>query len=186
MRTEYRGTESTDDPGDALAREFNQSRLRFVENLFLNYSKGFLDHEIDAVLGIAAEQEIDRITEFEGNGFTNDNIPRVEGATNFFLRNGYTRERRLISFIGRVNYAFKDRYLASVSVRRDGRSVFGDNNKFGTFPAFSVGWRVSEEDFLAGSTILSNLKLRASYGVTGNDNVNLHNNAVEFYHYLTI
>ena len=76
--------------------------------------------------------------------------------------------------------------MASVSVRRDGSSVFGDNNKFGTFPAFSVGWRVSEEDFLAGSNILSNLKLRASYGVTGNDNVNLPNNAVEFYPYLPI
>lgn len=186
LRTEYRGTQSTDDPGDALAREYNQSRARFVENLFLNYSKEFGDHEIDGIIGIAAEQEIDRITEFEGNGFTNDLIPGVEGGTNFFLRNGYTRERRLLSFIGRANYAFKDRYLASLSIRRDGSSVFGANNKFGNFPAFSIGWRVSEESFLSGSSIISNLKLRASYGVTGNDNVRLPNNVQEFYPYLPI
>ncbi len=186
LQTVYRGTESTNFAGDALARERNQSRLRFVENLFLNYSKDFADHEIDAVLGIAGEQEIDRTTEFEGNGFTNDDIPRIEGATNIFVREGYTRERRLISFIGRVNYAFKDRYLASISVRRDGSSIFGSNNKFGTFPAFSFGWRVSEEGFLSGSSIISNLKIRASYGVTGNDNVNLPIPVQEFYPYLPI
>ncbi len=187
LQTAYRGTESTNNPADALARERNQSRFRFVENLFLNYSKNFIDHEIDAILGIAGEQEIDRLTEFEGNGFTNDDIPRIEGATNIFLREGYTRERRLISFIGRVNYAFRDRYLASISVRRDGSSVFGDNNKFGTFPAFSIGWRVSEEGFLSGSSVISNLKIRASYGVTGNDNVtNLGSNVQEFYPYLPI
>ena len=186
LRTTFRGTESTDDPGDALAREFNQSRIRLVENLFANYSKNFVNHEINAVLGISAEQETDRVTEFEGNGFTDDFIPAVEGGTNFFLRNGYTRERRLLSFIGRVNYAFLDKYLASVSVRRDGSSVFGSNNKFGTFPAVSVGWRVSEESFLAGSPIVSNLKLRFSYGVTGNDNIQLPANEQEFYPYLSI
>lgn len=187
LQTTYRGTESTNNPADALARERNQSRLRFVENLFLNYSKDIADHEIGAVLGVAGEQEIDRLTEFEGNGFTNDDIPRIEGATNLFLREGYTRERRLISIIGRVNYAYRDRYLASVSVRRDGSSVFGSNTKFGNFPAFSVGWRVSEEAFLSASSIISNLKIRVSYGITGNDNItNLASNVQEFYPYLPI
>ena len=188
LQTRYEGLEHDIDPTEALAREFNQNRLRFVENFFVNYNKTFADHEISAVAGIAAEQEIDRITEIESRGFTNDNIPRIEGGVNFSLRDGnnYTRERRLLSFIGRVNYAYLDRYLASVSVRRDGSSVFGTNTKYGTFPAFSLGWRISEENFLAGSSILSNLKIRASYGVTGNDNINLNNNVEEWYSYRSL
>ncbi len=186
LRNLYRGTESTDNPNNALARELNQSRTRLVENLFLNYTKTFVNHEISAVLGISAEQEVDRVTEFEGLGFSNDRVPLIEASPSITVRNGYTRERRLLSFIGRVNYAYLDRYLVSVSLRRDGSSVFGQNNKFGTFPSLSVGWRISEENFLAGSPFLSNLKLRASIGVTGNDNIALQNNVQEFYPSLAI
>lgn len=188
LRTRYEGLQHSIDPSDALAREFNQSRFRLVQNFLVNYSKDLVDHEIDVTVGISGEQEIDRVTETEARGFSNDNIPRVEGGASIALVDGnaYQRERRLLSFIGRVNYAFRDKYLACVSVRRDGSSVFGPDTRFGTFPAFSVGWRISEEDFLAGSSVLSNLKLRASYGITGNDNVNLPNNVEEWYAHQSI
>jgi iron complex outermembrane receptor protein len=78
------------------------------------------------------------------------------------------QESRLISFFGRVNYNLSDRYLAAVSVRRDGSSRFGPGNQWGTFPAASVGWRISQEPFMKGFTTLSDLKLRASWAKTGN------------------
>ncbi|MEM7551742.1 MAG: TonB-dependent receptor [Bacteroidota bacterium] len=180
LRTRFEGLEHSIDPSDALARETNQSRFRLVQNVFANYSKSFINHEITAVLGFSGEQVIERFTEFESRGFSTDAIPRIEGGASVALREGFERQRRLLSYIGRVNYAFQDKYLASLSVRADGSSSFGPNNRYGIFPAASIGWRISQENFLAGSSILSDLKLRASYGVTGNDAVNLPNNLLEF------
>jgi TonB-dependent starch-binding outer membrane protein SusC len=77
-------------------------------------------------------------------------------------------ERKLASFFGRVNYTLNDRYLATVSVRRDGSSRFGPANQWGTFPAVALGWRLSEERFMEGTDLFSDLKLRASWGVNGN------------------
>ena len=82
----------------------------------------------------------------------------------------------LVSFFGKVNYTYADRYLASLTVRRDGSSRFGKNNKYGTFPSVSLGWRISEEAFMKSTrTWLDNLKLRASWGQTGNQEID--NNA---------
>lgn len=75
---------------------------------------------------------------------------------------------RLDSYMGRINYGYKNRYLVDLITRVDGASKFGENNKYGFFPAGAVGWRVSEEPFMAGVRAISNLKLRASYGLTGN------------------
>ncbi|MCQ2219861.1 MAG: TonB-dependent receptor [Prevotella sp.] len=79
----------------------------------------------------------------------------------------------LMSFFGKVNYTYNDRYLASVTVRRDGSSRFGKNNKYGTFPSVSLGWRVSEESFIKDkASWIDNIKLRASWGQTGNQEIN--------------
>ena len=80
---------------------------------------------------------------------------------------GYT----LVSFFGKVNYTYADRYLASLTLRRDGSSRFGKNNRYGTFPSVSVGWRISEERFMEKTDWLDNLKLRASWGQTGNQEI---------------
>lgn len=80
----------------------------------------------------------------------------------------YKDDRTLVSFLGRMEYGFADKYMATVSVRHDGSSVFGDNYKWGTFPSVSIGWRISEEPFLRAQSFISNLKVRAGYGVTGN------------------
>lgn len=80
----------------------------------------------------------------------------------------YKNESKLIAFFGRVNYNYAGRYMASVSLRREGSSKFGDNHKWGNFPAFSAGWMLSEESFMEGiKDVLSSLKVRAGYGVTG-------------------
>jgi TonB-dependent starch-binding outer membrane protein SusC len=75
------------------------------------------------------------------------------------------------SYFGRVNYGLKNKYLATLTARADGSSRFGENNKFALFPSGALAWRVSEEDFLKGSTTISNLKVRTSYGVTGNSEI---------------
>lgn len=78
---------------------------------------------------------------------------------------------KLIAFFGRANYNFKGKYLASVSLRREGSTRFGADNKWGMFPAVSAGWNISEEDFMKEISFISNLKLRAGYGVTGNQGI---------------
>jgi len=81
---------------------------------------------------------------------------------------GGGNERRILSFFGKINYAYKSKYLLSATFRRDGASVFGANNRYGNFPAFSAGWRLKDEAFLRDATFLSDLKLRASWGKNGN------------------
>lgn len=82
--------------------------------------------------------------------------------------NSYKNDRNTVSLLGRVNYSLMDKYLATVSMRRDGSSVFGLNHKWGNFPSASLAWRISEETFMDGLAFISDLKVRAGFGVTGN------------------
>jgi TonB-linked SusC/RagA family outer membrane protein len=80
----------------------------------------------------------------------------------------YKNDRRLVSFLGRVNYSFDGRYLLTASFRRDGSTVFGANHKWGNFPSAALAWNITHEDFMKDQTVFSSLKLRGGYGVTGN------------------
>ena len=80
----------------------------------------------------------------------------------------YKNDRTLVSFLGRVNYSFADKYIITASLRRDGSSVFGEDHKWGNFPSVSAAWRIGDEAFMQGQDVVSTLKLRAGYGVTGN------------------
>ncbi|MGO4772331.1 SusC/RagA family TonB-linked outer membrane protein [Flavobacterium sp. W22_SRS_FK3] len=88
-----------------------------------------------------------------------------------FVDNFYAPDDKLLSFFGRANYSFKDRYLLTATFRADGSSKFLGNNKWGYFPAFAAAWKISEEGFLQDQTWLSQLKIRASYGEAGNNNI---------------
>ncbi|MHC4048144.1 TonB-dependent receptor domain-containing protein, partial [Bradyrhizobium sp. 23AC] len=77
----------------------------------------------------------------------------------------------LLSYFGKFNYSYADRYMASLTLRRDGSSRFGKKNKFATFPSVSLGWRISQEPFMEKATVLDDLKLRASWGQTGNQEI---------------
>lgn len=92
-------------------------------------------------------------------------------ATTYGVGTSYTNYG-LISYLGRVNYAFKDKYLVTASLRRDGSSKFQGNNQYSTFPSVGLGWKLSEEDFIKRMNIFNNLKLRAGYGVTGSQAIN--------------
>ncbi len=80
----------------------------------------------------------------------------------------YKNDRRLVSFLGRVNYTYDNKYLFTASFRRDGSTVFGINNKWGNFPSAAIAWRITQEDFMKNQHLFSNLKLRVGYGITGN------------------
>jgi TonB-dependent starch-binding outer membrane protein SusC len=141
-----------------------------IENTF-NYDKSFGKHTIEALIGQGFRQRISVFRESSAQGFTTPYYPVIS--------NGQTRSAKgselksaLSSYFGRVNYSYDDRYLLSASLRRDGSSRFAPANKFGYFPAASVGWKLSNEKFWnVPQSIVSSLKLRASYGELGNDNL---------------
>ena len=145
----------------------------FQNSNILTYDKFFGDHHL-TLTGVA-EQQTEKYTAFAVNGskFTvqQTGIYDLSGAQTLTSTSG-TTSRALNSFMGRANYGYKDRYLLTASLRRDGSSVFGKNNKWGNFPAGAFSWNVMNEDFLKSVKTISHLKLRTSWGLTGNQGIN--------------
>jgi TonB-linked SusC/RagA family outer membrane protein len=140
----------------------------------LVYNTGFGKHSLNAIAGYSFQETASNNSymdnaNFDTDLFTYNNIGngtyRLNGQANM---SSYKADSRLISLFGRVMYNFDERYLASVSLRRDGSTRFGDNYKWGLFPALSLGWRLNEEGFIKDISWIDELKLRVGYGVTGN------------------
>lgn len=152
---------------------FNKKLSRITENI-LTYKGEWGDHKLTAT-GVYSWQDYTfESLSVSGNGFSNDETGAwdMSQATREALVYGSTKyNNRLISMTGRVSYNFKDRYLLTMTARRDGSSRFGKNNKWGFFPSVGAAWRVSEESWLKDSNWLTYLKLRASFGVTGNQEI---------------
>ena len=154
----------------------NVSRL--VSDNFLSYNKGFGNHDVSAVLGASSELQKGEYKATRLTGYNSELEGTLGGTTTVGAGNQFEYKQALFSYFLRVNYAYDDKYLASISLRRDGSSVFGEDNKYGTFPAASVGWNISKEDFLSESEVINNLKFRVSYGVTGNNALRIASNSV--------
>ncbi|MDF5691540.1 TonB-dependent receptor [Aquirufa sp. WAEICH-18A] len=160
--------------GQGNASATNQTETFWSLENFLTYTKDFNEnHSINALLGISWQQ-----TDFFNigasvNGFATDYFGFNNlgaGAVNPTVGSGASKFA-FNSYFGRVNYTFKNKYLATVTARADGSSKFGENYKFAIFPSGALAWRVSEEDFLKGNATISNLKVRTSYGLTGNSEI---------------
>ncbi len=138
-------------------------------NNYFTYQKLFKDsYDVEAVVGMSYEDSFRRRQFLEGQGFPSDDAQTLVNAAEI-TRGETNRERfNFLSYFARVNLAIANKYLFKASLRNDGSSRFGKNNKFGWFPAASLGWIVSEEAFLENATALSLLKLRGSWGITGN------------------
>jgi len=159
-----------------VATRSSYSNTRKVLESFFNYDKVFNQHNLGLLAGYSWQE--DRTGEgfqTSSQGFTSDiltynNLGLSSPRPGFTPNYGNTtiQTLRLISFYGRVNYSFNDKYLFQASLRQDGSSAFGINNRWGLFPAVSAGWRLTQEEFLKNLTFLSDLKLRVGYGVTGN------------------
>jgi TonB-dependent starch-binding outer membrane protein SusC len=141
-----------------------------IENT-LNYDRILGKHVIDVLVGQGYRQYGAILRESFAQGFTAPYYPVISNGASSSAK-GTEIKSALSSYFGRVNYAFADRYLLSASIRRDGSSKFAPANKFGYFPAFSVGWKISNESFWKVSpSIVSSLKIRASYGKLGNQEI---------------
>lgn len=146
---------------------------RLMNENILRYSTSINDlHNLSFILGYSVIY--DKTDGFSGSlqGFPSDAIQEFNGGgvVNPSL-SGSASEEAWQSFFARVNYNYEEKYLFEANVRRDGSSKFGPNNRYGTFPSLSAGWNIAREGFLAGSETLTDLKLRASWGVSGNDRI---------------
>lgn len=172
--------------GDSNRGYYTSSKsINLASENTLNYSKKFKGiHQLDGLLGASVYKYTNKRTGILGFDFPTDyihylsaagRIDQYEGTT---LRTGtWKNDNAMVSYFSRVNYALKDRYLLSVSLRTDGSSKFGKDNKWGWFPSVSAGWRISEESFIKErAKWLNQLKLRLSYGVTGTDAIESYAN----------
>ena len=144
-----------------------------LEN-YLTYTKEFNDiHSITALLGLSWQQTDAFSISANVRGFATDyfGFNNLGAAATLGGIGSGASKFAFNSYFGRVNYGLMNKYLATITARADGSSRFGENNKFALFPSGALAWRVSEEDFLKGSTTISNLKLRTSYGITGNSEI---------------
>lgn len=160
-----------------LTRQMTLRTELLSENL-LTYDTKKGGHEINALAGVTFQTRNNRYNAMVATTFPDEEIlsfnlasqlildsPTIPGTTSFYY------SEALMSLLGRVNYTYKGKYLASVTMRADGSSLFASGHKWDKFPAGSLGWRISEESFMKKFDWLSNLKIRASYGLTGNNGI---------------
>ncbi|OON68539.1 hypothetical protein B0919_12930 [Hymenobacter sp. CRA2] len=160
------------------ARRINGTNLNWVWENTATYNRTFgTDHNLTLLAGYASQYN-----SFEGNTvlgqtgtFTNTNIDYPTAAGQVFGQGLSKNENALTSVFGRLDYSFKERYILTAALRRDGSSRFGPDNRYATFPSLALAWRVAEEGFIKQFPTISELKLRASYGVTGNNNIGDYN-----------
>ncbi len=152
--------------------EANSTDLNFNHISSLSYDHTFAEaHHLTGLFVAEYQQDNYHDSFAQATGFPSNAIRRLSaGATKVDATSSAT-SWNLFGTLLKVNYAFKDKYLAAASVRRDGSSRFGTNNRYGYFPAASVGWRISQENFMKDQTVASEVKLRAGYGQTGNSNI---------------
>ncbi|GAA4804671.1 TonB-dependent receptor [Olivibacter ginsenosidimutans] len=160
-------------PRPASATSATHSSYNYVSWLnenTLNYSLHLGDHALDLMAGYSAQKWSRNFRSINGTNFAGDGIPWIVGAGS---TSGSTNhdEWTLASFFGSANYSYKGRYLLNATIRNDGSSRFGLNHKYGTFPSVSAGWVISDEAFFPKNNVLSFLKIRGSYGRTGNFNI---------------
>lgn len=156
--------------GGNTAYQNSATSRNYLSEFTLNFNRTFGNHTINALAGYTIQKQRSRSTRIEATDFPNDLVRDVTAGVISDVSSN-PREWSLLSYIGRINYDYLGKYLLTATIRRDGSSRFGTNNRWGNFPSVSVGWRVSEEAFLDNANFLDDLKIRASYGLTGNNSI---------------
>lgn len=150
--------------------EQQRRRNILVENL-LTFDRTFGDHKISLLAGYTYQDSRYRLLRGSGQGMP-ESIFELDAASGGLFASGNSTRSVMTSILGRVFYSYKNRYLLTATIRRDGSSKFGSNNRYGNFPSVSVGWNIAEEDFMKTNvTWLDQLKLRGGYGVLGNQEI---------------
>ena len=166
------GGESNPAPVVPNSNTLKNTTFNWLSELLVNYDKQIgKDHHISAVLGYTAQKERSNTVTLFADNYPDDLVKSINAASIIRTYGEDIQKWSLISYLARVNYSYKDKYLLTATVRTDGSSRFGSNNRYGTFPSAALGWRASQEDFLKNVSWLSDLKLRASLGKAGNFNI---------------
>lgn len=167
-------TINTDLDGSGKAGRGNDNSMNKLFEITADYSRSFGKHNVAAVAGFSYQNFFYDGESIENKGFPTESmkyyqIGNGDAEKTYLKASSYRNSNTLIALFGRVNYNYADKYLVSASLRREGSSRFGKNNKWGLFPAVSLGWRVAGEEFMEEVSSVNDLKLRLGFGVTGNN-----------------
>ena len=158
-------------PSSYLSEQYNKSITLNWDNYFTYDTRfGNMSH-LTAMIGTNAQNNQTNWMSGNIQGFASDLIQQLNNGTINPNVNGTGSEWALASYFGRINYEYANKYLFTGTFRRDGSSRFGEDNKWGSFPSASVAWRISNEKFLQNVSFINDLKIRAGYGITGNQNI---------------
>lgn len=160
-------------PTDSRAVWSDTNDFSWLNENLATYTKSFGEHNFQLLGGFTFQKFRRDFSRVQASNFADDRLPTIQGAANIDRNGTFDRvqEWSLVSFLSRLTYNYKGRYLFTASVRSDGSSRFGSQNRWGTFPSVSAGWIISDENFMESVEPVSLLKVRASYGVTGNNNI---------------
>jgi len=163
--------------GTANATISSGLRTTWLNENTLSYLKNFDEHSISAVAGVTFQQSKYESVLGSSQDFVNDVLKEnsLESGAVYNSPASDATEWGIVSYLARVNYSYKGKYLFSLAGRVDGSSRFGENNKYALFPSGSIAWRAGEEDFIKNLDLFSNLKVRGSFGYTGNQEIGLYN-----------
>jgi TonB-linked SusC/RagA family outer membrane protein len=154
--------------GEPYGQSSSSESVNWLTEQTLSYNKVFNEvHNFNALIGFTAQKENLDVNQIIAENFPDDQVSTVSGGQ-VTQGTAFQEQWSLVSYLARVNYSFNDRYLLTGTIRADRSSRFGAGNKTGVFPSVSAGWRISNEGFLYGSSVLNDLKLRVSYGLAGN------------------
>ena len=170
----YNNTINTDLNGSGKAGRGSDFSFSKLFEATADYTRSLGMHNVAAVLGFSYQNFLYDGQSIENKGFPTDDakyfqIGNGDASKEYLNASSYRNSNTLAAVFGRVNYNYAEKYLVSASLRREGSSRFGENNKWGWFPAVSLGWRITGEDFMQDKTWANDLKLRAGFGVTGNN-----------------
>ena len=170
----YNRTINTDETGSGMGGRGSDFSFTKLFEVTADYSRSFGQHHVAGVAGFSYQKFLYDGQNIENKGFPTDDakyfqIGNGDASKKYLNASSYRNSNALAAVFGRVNYNYAEKYLVSASIRREGSSRFGANNKWGWFPAVSLGWRITGEDFMEGKDWCNDLKLRAGFGVTGNN-----------------
>lgn len=159
---------------EGIASILEGNRTSYLGEFTIGYKKKMDIHNLDVILGVTGQQFNYLSSSSQGSGFSSDATKTdnmgLGDPTQFIVGSSRTRNS-LLSYLGRTTYSLMDKYLLTASLRIDGSSRFGENNRFGVFPSFAFGWKLDQEEFIQNMEVFNTLKLRSSWGRTGNQEI---------------
>jgi TonB-dependent starch-binding outer membrane protein SusC len=164
------------------ASQTSTNRYSWLNENILTYDKSINKHGINVVAGFSAQEFINENFTASSLNFFTDALEtnNLSFGSNVQPPSSGKNGNKLASYFGRINYKFSDKYFVTFTMRADGSSKFGPNKKWGYFPSAAIGWRIIEENFMQNIAAVSDLKLRASYGVTGNQEINAYQSMARY------